>query len=191
MHRKMWRPYCTMLDGGDVCCLSCWLQDSLNCKLCNHGQVETLSHPDSIMLGLQCAIGWGRSCISGWRNIRLATGGTSKSHPCQQQDSALLRCLPRLTKRQDEKLQAQISRLGQGYFDSGWDLCVLPWMFRARGMARHNQMIKSARLLKVSHTCNEYRSTVLYINWIQYLRNWWPDSISCPERKTSECRSEA
>jgi hypothetical protein len=31
----------------------------------------------------------------------------------------------------------------QSYIDSGWDVCVLPWVVGARGMARCNQLIKA------------------------------------------------
>jgi hypothetical protein len=39
----------------------------------------------------------------------------------------------------------------QGFIDSGWDVCVLPWGFGPRGMARHNQLIQAleSRFLEI------------------------------------------
>jgi hypothetical protein len=37
----------------------------------------------------------------------------------------------------------------QGYVDSGWDVCVLPWVVGARGMSRCNQLIKALEFLEI------------------------------------------
>ena len=56
-----------------------------------------------------------------------------------------------LTAAYDRKLQSYrpLTAALQGYINSGWDVCVLPWVVGARGMARRNHLIKALEFLEI------------------------------------------
>jgi hypothetical protein len=95
-----------------------------------------------------------------------------------------------LTEAYDRKIKCYgpLTAALQGYVDSEWDVCVFPWVFGARGMARRDQLTQALEFLdipkekwtsiiestvraSVEGLAYMHRILVLYIDSTQDLRN--------------------
>ena len=77
--------------------------------------------------------------------------------------------LQALTEAYDRKIKCYwpLTVALQGYVDSGWDVCVLPWVVGARGMARRDQLTQALEFFDIP-------------------KQKWTSIIECPVRASVE-----
>jgi len=56
-----------------------------------------------------------------------------------------------LIEAHDRKIKSYMPLVAalQDYVDSGWTVCVIPWVIGARGMVRHDQLMKALEFLEI------------------------------------------